>query len=38
MTAEELVIETNLFFDITYDKEEKLPDLLFRLWRSPVGK
>lgn len=38
LTTEELVIETTLFFDITYDKQEKLPDLLFRLWKTPKGK
>ncbi|HMS91685.1 MAG TPA: hypothetical protein PKC87_05670 [Candidatus Absconditabacterales bacterium] len=38
LTPEELVIETTLFIDITYDKQIKLPNLLLKLWRTPIGK
>lgn len=38
LTPESLVIETNFLVDITYNKEEKLPDLMLRLWKTPVGK
>ncbi len=38
LTSEALVIETTLLFDIIYDKQEKLPDLLYRLWTTPKGK
>ena len=38
MTPEAFVVETNIFVDITYSKEIKLPDLMFRLWMSPETK
>jgi len=38
MTPEDLVIETSFFVDITYNKETKLPDLMFRLFKTPIGK
>lgn len=38
LTTEELVIETTLFFDISYDKQVKLPNMLLKLWMTPVGK
>lgn len=38
LTSGELVIETTLFFDITYDKQIKLPNLMLKLWMTPVGK
>ena len=38
LTSDALVIETTLLFDISYDKEEKLPDLMYRLWNTPNGK
>jgi len=38
LTPEELVIETTLFIDITYDKQIKLPNMLLKLWRTPTGK
>ena len=37
MTPEWLVIETTLL-DILYNKQDKLPDLMFRLRMTPVGK
>lgn len=38
LTQEKLVVETTLFFDITYDKQAKLPDLMYKLWMTPIGK
>ena len=38
LTKDELVIETTLLIDITYTKDKKLPDLMFKLWRTPKGK
>lgn len=38
LTTEALVIETSILIDITYNKENKLPDLMFRLWMTPPGK
>lgn len=38
INTEELIIETNIFIDISYDKEIKLGDLMFKLWMTPVGK
>lgn len=37
LTPESLVIETTLL-DIIYKKQDKLPDLMFRLRMTPVGK
>ena len=38
LTSGKLVIETTLLFDVSYDKQAKLPDLMFKLWKTPVGK
>lgn len=38
LTSGELVIETTLFFDISYDKQVKLPNMLLKLWMTPAGK
>jgi|GEM_PF-1735362 len=39
LTEKELIITTTILgFTITYDKEKKLPDLLSRLRKTPVGK
>lgn len=38
LTSEALVIETTLYFDITYDKDKKLPELFYKLWMLPAGK
>ncbi len=37
LDAHGLFIGTTLK-NITYDKQEKLPDLMFRLWMTPKGK
>lgn len=38
LTPDKLVIQSTLLFDISYDKQMKLPDLMFRLWMTPLGK
>ena len=38
LTPKELIIETTLLFNISYDKQIRLPDLMYKLWMTPIGK
>ena len=38
LTKDELVIKTTALIEITYNKDKKLPELMFRLWMAPKGK